>query len=42
MVDKSNRWSLEGKLALVTGGSRGIGRGIVDELLLHGNLNIPQ
>lgn len=32
----SERWSLSNKLALVTGGTKGIGRGIVDELVSHG------
>jgi Tropinone reductase 1 len=31
-----NRWTLEGRTALVTGGSKGIGRGIVEELLDKG------
>jgi tropinone reductase I len=30
---KNNRWSLEGKKAIVTGGSKGIGEAIVKELL---------
>ena len=31
-----DRWTLEGRTALVTGGSKGIGRGIVEELLDKG------
>jgi Tropinone reductase 1 len=31
-----DRWTLEGRTALVTGGSKGIGRGIVEELLEKG------
>ena len=30
-----HRWKLKDKLALVTGGTKGIGRGIVDELVSH-------
>lgn len=33
---KSNRWNLQGKKALVTGSTRGIGRAIVEELLQLG------
>lgn len=33
---QSNRWSLQGKKALITGGTKGIGRAIVDELLQFG------
>lgn len=31
-----NRWHLEGKKALVTGGTKGIGLAVVNELLAHG------
>ena len=31
-----DRWTLEGRTALVTGGTKGIGRGIVKELLEKG------
>ena len=32
----TGRWSLEGRVAVVTGGSKGLGRAIVEELLLQG------
>lgn len=31
-----SHWTLDGQLALVTGGSKGLGRAIVEELLSHG------
>ncbi|MEZ5012432.1 MAG: SDR family NAD(P)-dependent oxidoreductase [Bacteroidales bacterium] len=30
------RWSLAGSIAMVTGGTKGIGAGIVSELVMHG------
>ncbi|KAL6641614.1 hypothetical protein ACP70R_019795 [Stipagrostis hirtigluma subsp. patula] len=36
MLATSGRWSLQGKTALGTGGSRGIGRAVVEELLALG------
>src|SRR5690242_17010781 len=32
----ASRWRLDGKLAVVTGGTRGIGRAVVDELVALG------
>lgn len=36
LVSGSGFWSLEGRTAVVTGGSKGLGRGIVEELLSQG------
>jgi len=33
---RSSRWSLQGRTAVVTGGSKGLGRAIVEELLAQG------